>query len=105
MNQMFTSPFWGVFHEVFRVRSSIRALKVPFCRLAAFSPLYEAKISNRSLSVVYGSITLKFFRGLWELVRTSGSTDETNFKKTCFGKPYCTVYFARLCFSLFLVVK
>ena len=28
-----------------------------------FHPLYEAKISNRSLSVVYGSITLKFFSG------------------------------------------
>ena len=26
-----------------------------------FHPLYETKISNRSLSVVYGSITLKFF--------------------------------------------
>ena len=38
---------------------------------AVFSPLYEAKISNRSLSVVSGYITLKFFRGLWELVRTS----------------------------------
>ena len=28
-----------------------------------FHPLYEAKISNRSPSVVYGSITLKFFSG------------------------------------------
>ena len=28
-----------------------------------FHPLYETKISNRSLSVVYGSITLKFFSG------------------------------------------
>ena len=36
------------------------------------------------LSVVYGSITLKFFRGLWELVRTSGSTKETKFKKSVF---------------------
>ena len=32
-------------------------------RHLAFHPLYEAKISNRSLSVVYGSITLKFFSG------------------------------------------
>ena len=53
-----------------------------------FHPLYEPKISNRSLSVVYGSITLKFFRGLWELVRTSGSTAETKFKKSVFlGHP------------------
>ena len=28
-----------------------------------FHPLYEAKISNRCQSVVYGSITLKFFSG------------------------------------------
>ena len=28
-----------------------------------FHPLYEAKISNPSPSVVYGSITLNFFRG------------------------------------------
>ena len=28
-----------------------------------FHPLYETKISNRWLSVVYGSITLKFFSG------------------------------------------
>ena len=49
-----------------------------------FHPLYETKISNRSLSVVYGSITLNFFRGLWELVRTSGSTAETEFKKSVF---------------------
>ena len=54
----------------------------------SFHPLYEAKISNRSLSVVYGSITLKIFRGLWELVHTSGSTAETKFKKSVFlGHP------------------
>ena len=52
-----------------------------------FHPLYETKISNRSLSVVYGSITLKFFRGLWEPVHTSGSTDEAKFKKCFFGTP------------------
>ena len=28
-----------------------------------------------------------FFRGLWELVRTSGSTTETKFKKMFFGTP------------------
>ena len=49
--------------------------------LGAVSPLYEAQISNCSLSVVYGSITLKFFRGLLEPVCTSGSTDETKLKK------------------------
>ena len=49
-----------------------------------FHPLYEPKISNRSLSVVYGSITLNFFPGLCELVRTSGSTAETKFKKRVF---------------------
>ena len=49
-----------------------------------FHPLYEAKISNRCQSVVYGSITLKFFRGLWELVRTSGSTAKTKFQKSVF---------------------
>ena len=32
--------------------------------LEPFYPLYEAKISNRSLSVVYGSVTLIF---LWAL--------------------------------------
>ena len=31
--------------------------------LGPFHPLYETKISNRSLSVVYGSITLKIFSG------------------------------------------
>ena len=31
--------------------------------LGPFHPLHETKISNRSLSVVYGSITLKFFFG------------------------------------------
>ena len=35
----------------------VRAVSGPF------HPLYEPKISNRSLSVVYGSITLKFFSG------------------------------------------
>ena len=49
-----------------------------------FHPLYEPKISNRSLSVVYGSITLKFFGGLRELVRTSGSTDEMKFEEKKF---------------------
>ena len=49
-----------------------------------FHPLYDTKSSNRSPPVVYGSITLKFFRGLWELVRTSGSTAETKFKKSVF---------------------
>ena len=62
--------------------------------LGPFHPLYETKISNRSLSVVYGSITLNFFRGLWKLVRTSGSTDETKFKRSIFlGTPYCLGHF------------
>ena len=30
MNQMSTPPFWGVFREVFGVRSKIWALEVPF---------------------------------------------------------------------------
>ena len=73
--------FWASFKPIFE-NHVFRALSEPF------HPLYEAKISNRSLSVVYGSITLKFFRGLWELVPTSGSTAEKIFKKNVFlGHP------------------
>ena len=35
-------------------------------------------------SVVYGSITLKFFCGLWTPIRTSDSTGEAKFKKSVF---------------------
>ena len=72
----------------FHFRTSIRPIlknHIFSIVLEAFHPLYETKISNRSLSVVYGSLTLKFFRGLWELVRTSGSTYETEFKKRMDG--------------------
>ena len=102
---MSTQSFWGVFREVFELQNGwvdiwfmrfhFRASIKPIFEnhvLRAVSgplrPLYETKISNRSLSVVYGSITLKFFQGLWELVRTSGSIPETKFKKRVFlGHP------------------
>ena len=77
----------------FHFRASIKPIfENHFFRAVSgpFHPLYETKISNRSPSVVYGSITLKFFRGLWEPFCTSGSTDETKFKKSVFfGTPYC----------------
>ena len=41
MNQMSTPPFWGVFREVFGVRSYIGALGVPF-----FVTLKEALLSK-----------------------------------------------------------
>ena len=55
VSQGFWSPFldWGARSAIF----VLRAVSGPF------HPLYETKISNRPLSVVYGSITLKFFLG------------------------------------------
>ena len=80
----------------FHFRASIRPIfknLIFSIVLEAFHPLYEAKISNRSLSVVYGYITLKFFRGLWELACTSDSTAETKLKKSVFlGHPMVHVH-------------
>ena len=48
--------FWASIKPIFENHVS-RPVSGPF------HPLYETKISNRPLSVVYGSITLKFFWG------------------------------------------
>ena len=50
----------------FHFRASIKPIfenRIFFIVLEAFYPPYEAKISNRCLSVVYGSLTLNFFVG------------------------------------------
>ena len=53
-----------------------------------FHPLYETKISNRSLSVVYGSITLKFFSGaLGTSPHQWFNRDNKIQKKVFFGTP------------------
>ena len=47
------------------------------------SPLYiPLNTKNEWPSVVYGSITLNFFCGLWTPIRTSDSTDEAKLKKS-----------------------
>ena len=53
-----------------------------------FHPLYEAKISNRSLSVVYGSITLKFFSGALGTSPHQWFNRRNEIQKKCFlGHP------------------
>ena len=49
-----------------------------------FHPLYETKISNRSPSVVYGSITLKFFSGALGTSLHQWFNHGNKIKKKCF---------------------
>ena len=43
-------------------------------------------------AIVYGSITLKFFCGLWTPIRTSDSTAEAKFKKNVFWDTLLYMY-------------
>ena len=76
----------------FHFRASIRPIFENHVLIAVsgpFHPLYEAKISNRSLSVVYGSITLKFFSGALGTSPHQWFDRGNKIQKKCFfGTPY-----------------
>ena len=75
----------------FHFRASIRPIFENHVLRAVsgpFHPLYEPKISNRSLSVVYGSITLKFFSGALGTSPHQGFNRGNKIQKKCFlGHP------------------
>ena len=73
--------FWASFKPIFD-NHVFRAVSEPF------HPLYEAKISNCSPSVVYGSITLKFFSGALGTSPHQWFNRQNEIQKKCFfGTP------------------
>ena len=71
----------------FHFRASIRPIFENHVLRAVsgpFHPLYETKISNRSPSVVYGSITLKFFWGALGTSSHQWFKERNEIQKMCF---------------------